>query len=199
MIPDRPLDRLKGDLNGVTIVEFALLLPVMLLLICGTIEAGHMIMARVVLEGAVTEAARLATASLETNETDRDAIMRDSITRAMSDFATAPGQSLTITTTAFRNFSAAYPEDYDDTNHNGRYDLGEAFIDRNQNARWDDASPLTGSTLGGPGDVVSYTARFPKRVLFNFLAGTFGATNGMLPLTATTVVRNEAVVTKTSS
>ncbi len=188
---------LRGDKRGVALVEFALLAPVMLMLICGTIETGHMIFARMVLEGSITEAARKATASLETTESDRDAVMRSSIKQAMSNFPLARGRSITITTAVYHDFSSVTPETFTDINRNGRYDLGETFVDRNRNGRWDNASPIADRTLGGPGDVVSYTVTFPKAVLFGWLSEVFRFRNGIVPLNATTVVRNEAVVRKT--
>lgn len=185
--------RLFADRRGITIVEFAIILPAMLTLICGTIEMGHMILARQVLEGAVVEAARKATASLETSEAQRRQIMVDSVTRSMGAFATAPGQAIDIQTRVYADFSSAYPETYTDQNGNGRYDAGEPYVDRNRNGQWDNATVKTG-TLGGPGDVVSYTVRYPKRVLFGFVGRFIGRSTGVLPLAATTVVRNEAVV-----
>lgn len=188
---------ISSDRRGTTIVEFAVILPAMLTLICGTIELGHMIFARQVLEGAVVEAARKATASLEVSESQRTTIMRDSIKQQMANFPTAPGQQINIATTVYADFSSAYPETYTDSNKNGMYDSGEAYIDRNKNGHWDNATPKTG-TLGGPGDVVSYTVTFPKRVLFGYVGRFIGAANGIIPLKATTVVRNEAVVRKTN-
>ena len=188
----------RADVRGVTIVEFAIILPAMLSLICGAIEFGHMLLARVVLEGAVTEAARAATATLETKESDRTAIMRASIAKSMGDFGTAPGQAIAITTTDYRDFSTAFPETYTDTNANKRYDAGESYVDRNRNGVWDNATPVGNSTLGGPGDVVSYTVRFPKRVLFGFVGSAMGYGSGVIPLSASTIVRNEAVVSSTS-
>jgi len=187
---------LRNDRRGVTIVEFAIILPAMLTLICGGLELAHMIFARVALEGAVVEAARLATASLETNESDRTKAMADYITRTMKPFPTTIGKSISIRTTVYKDFSTAYPENYTDVNRNGRYDLGEPYVDRNANGSWDPAIPIAG-TLGGPGDVVSYTAVFPKRILFGFLAQPLGLTN-TIELKAATVVRNESVVRKTA-
>jgi Flp pilus assembly protein TadG len=186
--------RIRGDIRGVTIVEFAIVLPAMLTLICGAIELGHMLFARVVLEGAVTEAARLSTASLEAGEAKRNSVMRASITSSMKDFAMAPSRTIVITATVYRDFSTAFPETYTDTNGNGRYDTGEPYVDRNKSGTWDSAKPVSGSTLGGPGDVVSYSVRFPKRVLFGFVGNVIGFGSGVIPLTASTVVRNEAVV-----
>lgn len=194
----KSLSTLRANNRGVTIVEFALILPAMLSLICGAIEFGHMLFARVVLEGAVTEAARAATATLETNETQRTAIMRASITQSMKDFGIASGKSVEITTTVYRDFSTAFPETFTDANGNKQYDKGEPYVDRNKNGVWDNATPVAGNTLGGPGDVVSYTAKFPKRVLFGFLGTAMGYGAGGIPLAASTVVRNEAVVTSGS-
>lgn len=139
----------------------------MLTLVCGTIEMGHMILARQVLEGAMVDAARKATASLERNEAARRQIMINSITRSMASFTTAPGQAIDIQTKVYADFSSAFPETFTDRNGNGRYDTSEPYVDRNRNGQWDNAVAKTG-TLGGPGDVVSYTVRFPKRLLFAF-------------------------------
>lgn len=188
--------KLRTDRRGVTIVEFAVILPAMLTLIFGGIELGHMMLARIVLEGSVTEAARAATASLETGEEDRDMIMRESIERAMDSFPVADGEVITIQTTVYRDFRSAYPENYTDVNKNERYDFGEPYVDRNNNGQWDPALPITG-TLGGPGDVVSYTVVYPKKILFGVLQADW-ALGPYIRLGATTVVRNESVVRRTS-
>ena len=177
---------------GVTTVEFAIILPGMLTLICCSLEIGHIIFARMVLEGAVVEAARSATASLETGTAQREAIMRASITRAMLPFPSPTGQTISIETKVYSDFSSAHPETYTDANNDGSYQLGEPYVDRNRNGRWDPATPKEG-TMGGPGDVVSLTANYPKKMLFGFLVRDW-ASGGAFPLRASTVVRNEAVV-----
>ncbi|MBB3692901.1 TadE/TadG family type IV pilus assembly protein [Sphingomonas sp. BK580] len=182
---------LLRDRRGATVIEFALILPAVLSAVCGTIELGHMLVARMVLDGAVIEAARIATASVDNSQAARDAVMRQSITAAMSGFPLATGQQMSIDTRVFADFSTAYPEVYADANGNGRYDLGETFTDRNRNGKWDPATPITG-TMGGAGDVLSITVRYPKKVLFGFL-GTQWAMGSLVNLSATTVVRNEAV------
>ena len=182
---------LLRDRRGATVIEFALILPVLLTAVCGTIELGHMLVARVVLDGAVVEAARVATASVDNSQSARDTVMRQSIANAMGSFPLATGQQMSIDTRVFADFSTAYPEVYADANRNGKYDLGETFVDRNKNGRWDPATPITG-TMGGAGDVLSITVRYPKKVLFGFL-GTQWAMGSLINLSATTVVRNEAV------
>lgn len=178
--------------RGVTIVEFALVAPALLFLICGAIEMGNMIFARQVLEGAVIEAARTATASMETGEKDRAAIMRKSVSDTMKLFPVAAGKSITITTTVFADFASVTPEVYTDANNNGKYDANEPFVDRNKNGKWDPATPKTG-VMGDPGDVISYTVNYPKGVLFKLVGDTIGYADGVEPLSATTVVRNEAL------
>ncbi|WNO55049.1 TadE/TadG family type IV pilus assembly protein [Stakelama saccharophila] len=185
----RPL--LRHDRRAVTAVEFAIVLPALLTLICGTLELGHLLFARTVLDGAVIDASRIATASLETSEEERDAVLRDSIIKSMEDFPLADGRSMTIVTKVYRDFSTSYPESYDDVDGNGQHDLNEPYVDRNRNGEWDPAEPIEG-TLGGPGDVVSYTAIYPKKILFDFLARPLGLQDA-ITISATTVVRNESV------
>ena len=187
---------LAKDRTGVSTVEFAIILPALLTLMCGAIELGHMLLARVVLEGAMTEAARISTASLETAEAQRTTLMEESIEQAMGNFPLADGAHVSVQTIVYGNFSSAHPEPYEDATANGHYDLGESYVDRNANGKWDAATPKTG-TLGGPGDVVSYTVRFPKRILFGFLGAQWLLGDSIM-LTGSTVVRNESVVRRTS-
>lgn len=185
-------DRLRRDRSGATIVEFALVLPVMMILLCGAVEVNNLLFARIMLEGAVVDAARIATASLESTQAERDSAMRTSIGKAMRFFPIQAGRSITIQTKVFHDFSTAYPEPYQDPNKNGKYDLGEPYTDRNKNGVWDAGTPIAGSSMGGAGDVVSVTATYPKKVLFGFLA-TQLALGSAMNISATTVVRNEAV------
>lgn len=184
--------RLAKDIRGVTLIEFSIMLPAMLTMIMGSIEMGHMLYARQVLEGATVEAARKATASLETKESDRTKIMRDTITNQMAPFPLAKNAKIDIATKVYADFSSAFPETYDDVNKNDSYDVGEPYVDRNKNGKWDNTTPKAG-TLGGPGDVVSYTVTFPKALLFGYIGSIIGIQNGTINLKATTVVRNEAV------
>lgn len=156
--------------RGVTIVEFAFLSPIMLFLICGAVEIGHQIFARQVLEGSVMEAARAATATLESSEAERIAVMNARIKLDMKQFPAPAGREISIVTKVYADFASVTPELYTDSNKNGTYDLGEPYVDRNKNGRWDASVPKSG-TLGGPGDVVSYTVTYPKRVLFGFVGG----------------------------
>jgi uncharacterized membrane protein len=188
---------LLASARGVTAIEFAMLLPVLLLLVCGAIDLGYLYLAQTSLNGAVLQAARASAASMEKSESDRNTAMRNSIVQTMSPFGNG---NPTIGTTVYRKFGDSSPEPYIDANNNGHYDPpsgsspGEAFTDRNGNGVWDAAMPVsTGAkTMGDVGDVVNYTATLPVQHLFGML-------NWMTPvvmLKATAVVRNEATRTE---
>lgn len=184
------------DRGGVTTVEFAILIPALFTLLCGTIELAHLVFARTVLDGAVVDAARAATAMLETEEGNRADLMEESIRKTMQPFPLEPGREIMIETTVYRDFGSVTAEYFDDANGNGTYDLGESFTDRNANGQWDPSTPIAGE-LGGPGDVVSYTAVYPKRILFGFLVDFLGMQE-TFNVRSTTVVRNESVVRRST-
>jgi Flp pilus assembly protein TadG len=153
-------NRLPGCDRGVTTIEFAMLLPVLLTLICGAIDLGYFYMAQTSLNGAVLQAARASAASMEKSESDRNSAMRATILKTMSPYNSGDPA---ITTMVYHKFGDSSPEPYIDANNNGHYDPpqgaspGEAFTDRNGNGVWDASTPIaTGAkTMGDVGDVVN--------------------------------------------
>ena len=57
----RPLKLLSGNERGTTIIEFALIAPVLMLVMMGFFDMGHEVYARSVLTGAIQKAARDST------------------------------------------------------------------------------------------------------------------------------------------
>ncbi len=200
----RRLASLRGDTRGASIVEFALVLPVLLLLLCGAIDLGYMYMAQTTLNGALMQAAQVASSSMEKPEADRLAALKSGIVAQMAAYS---GQQPTVTATVYHSFGESLPEDYTDANHNGKYDgptpsfPGEAYTDRNGNGHWDADAPVkTGaSTMGDVGDVVSYSATLKVRHLFGIIdwaaldMGGWG--DGDATLKSYAVMRNEAAKT----
>lgn len=193
--------RLLQNTRGAALIEFAILCPVLLALICGTIEMGYKYTAQTSLTGAVAQAARMSAVTQESSEGARNAAMRKSIAAAMASYTLEPGKTLTVGPTSYDKFGDTFPEEYTDVNKNGKYDgylppvVAEPFVDRNGNGKWDAAIPKAANSTGEPGDVISYTATFPVAHLFGFLTGTILSGNGTT-LTATAVVRNEPVKTE---
>lgn len=175
--------RLRHDIAGAYLVEFALILPVFLMFIMATFDLGVQMYARHVLNGSVTEAARNST--LEKNAASQTAIdtaVRDAMNR-LGSFGT-----VTIKRSNYLDYGDIdKPEQYKDTNGNGRYDLGECFEDANVNGVWDASRAGTGQ--GGAVDVVVIDAEFKFNRLFpgwSFLGQPQQAT-----LKASTAIRNQ--------
>ncbi len=175
------------DERGVTAVEFAMLAPVMILLITGSIEAGHYMMVKTALEGAVATASRESIANLVLDEDTRDGRMRARIKHLMSPYQTAPGHQISIETKVYREIGDSYPEAYEDLNDNGVYDEGEPFDDRNRNGVRDMNVPVEGR-LGDVGDVIRYRVVYPTAPYFSLLTPIFGE---RIDLTTNIVSRNE--------
>lgn len=184
----RFLRRLRADGRGTALIEFAILSPVLLLLIMGTIETAYIWSVRISLEGALNEAARNAKVAMAQTEDQRDTALRAMITRRMSPFAIEEGKTISITTAVFNNIGDTYPEAYQDDNGNKSYDVGENFDDRNKNSVRDNVVTKTGK-FGDLGDVVALNATYPMRRLFTPLAPIFG--EGGTLIKATAIIRNE--------
>ncbi|MGY6551417.1 MAG: TadE/TadG family type IV pilus assembly protein [Erythrobacter sp.] len=186
---------LNKDVLGVAAVEFAMIAPVMILLICGFMEYAHVSSSRTRLEASTMRAARaVAATDCPTNRTE---IMRTIIERAMEGVPSIDDGKVEIITKSYANSfgDVGEPEPFDDLNGNGAWDPGESFIDVNGNGEWDRDMGVVGS-LGGAGQVISYTARFNVASLFNFIAMEFNGSN-VYQIEASTVFRNEPVFRST--
>ncbi len=157
----RVLRRLAADRKGVTIVEFAMVGPVLILMIMGLFDLAHTQYTSSVLYGALQKAGRDLTLETATNSMSTiDARVRDQVSSVMPSGATVTFQRL-----SHYDFSdVALAEDYTDQNTNGRCDNGEPYVDSNANTRWDANRGRSG--LGGARDVVVYTANVTYPRLF---------------------------------
>lgn len=173
----RWLAHLTADASGVTIVEFALVAPVFLVLLMGTFEIGHMAYANAVLNGAVEEAARNAT--LETGDTSAADAEVESIIRKV-----VPGAEFASTRKSYFDFKDLNrPEQWNDSNGNGECDNDENFVDENGNGEWDADIGTTGN--GSAGDVVLYKVTVTYQPIFPL------PLTGEQTLTATAVKKNQ--------
>lgn len=150
--------RLCEDREGVTAVEFALAAPVLLVLLMGIFDIGHMAYVSAVLRGAVQQVARDGT--LETADTTAaDAFVGKLVS------GIAPDAVITTSRQSYYDFAdIARPEAWNDKNDNGRCDDGETFTDENKNGSWDTDVGQSGN--GGANDVVLYTVDVTYKPLF---------------------------------
>ena len=183
----RPTISVNNCERGATLVEFAFVAPIMLLMLCGIFDLAHHAYAKSVLEGTVEKAGRDST--LQTSATAAAGVALDQA--ILADVRQVTGSSATHTAERLRysDFSqVGQPERFvDNPPDNGRYDTGECFEDENGNGAWDADMARTGQ--GGANDVVLYrmTITYPR--LFP-MAGLLGWSSNQ-SISATTTLRNQ--------
>ena len=179
----RLLRALAADTRGVTLVEFAFVSPVLILLLMGLFDFGFQVYARSLLQGAMQEAARNSTLEGgDLSSASLDAAVRGQVHNVI------PAATITFTRTNYANFSdVGQPEEFTDTDGDGECNNNEPFEDLNGNGTWDSDRGSQG--LGGARDAVLYeaTARFPRVFPLHKL---MGGTNEVT-VDASTVLRNQ--------
>jgi Flp pilus assembly protein TadG len=173
---------LYHDERGATVVEFALIMPVLFGLVLVGYDLGTAQYMRAVLEGAMQQAGRAATLqTAQTSQTTIDTYVSDRIK------AVLPGASVAVSRKNYAAFAdAGRPEDFTDTNANGRRDSGECFTDLNGNSTWDADVGKSGN--GSANDIVVYTATVTYATAMPVKM--FGI-NPITTLTASTTLRNQ--------
>ncbi|WP_339827841.1 TadE family protein [uncultured Parasphingorhabdus sp.] len=177
---------LKRDEVGATLVEFAFVAPVLILMIMGILDVGHRIYATAILQGSVQKAAR--DASLDDGAGNASTIDARVKNLMLPVVQAEPISTFDFTRQNYSNFSdVSQPEDFTDTNNDGDCNNGEPYDDINGNDSWDADRGVTGQ--GNAKDAVLYTVRVTYPRLFP-MAGLIG-----LPqeesIEASTVVRNQ--------
>ncbi|MFM6832748.1 MAG: TadE/TadG family type IV pilus assembly protein [Novosphingobium sp.] len=174
---------LMQDTSGVTVVEFALIAPVLLVLLMGTYDVGYQLYASSVLQGALQKAGRDSTIEgAETASSTIDQRVTDQIRMVV------PNATLAYTRKAYATFgNVSKPEDFTDLNSNGVCDKGEPYEDINSNNKWDTDRGKSGQ--GGAKDAVLYsvTMTYPRPLA---VAPMLGMSNTITVKTET-VLRNQ--------
>ena len=182
MSPRHIRTRLVRDESGATIVEFALILPVLCILLLGIFDLGYRSYATSIVQGALHEAGRMATVG-NVNMTQIDARVR----ARLSDFA-GPRSTIAIATESTYDFASVRREE------KLLIDLAPAGY--NQGDCWEE---VTGNTThdanrgragqGGADDIVRYEVRmtYPRIVPI----GRFIGWSDNETIVASTVLRNQ--------
>lgn len=158
----QPKTVLHRDEEGATIVEFALVAPVLIFMMMGVFDIGYGVYMRSVIDGAVQEAAR--DAALESGPSSLSAIdMKVEATiKKLNKNAIVETERKN-----YLNYSdVSRAESFTDSNGNGVCDNGESFGDENDNGDWDEDVGDDG--VGGPRDIVYYTVTVGYNQLFPF-------------------------------
>lgn len=178
------LKRIRRDEDGVTLVEFAIVAPVLLLMIMGIFDMAHSQYTSALMNGAMQKAGRdLTLQNAGVNETAIDATVEGQIRSVIPT-----GATIELVKLSHSDFSdIGEEEDYTDSNGDNQCNDGEPFIDYNNNGQWDADRGETG--IGGAKDAVLYTVNVSYDRLFP-MAGLAGLPE-KVELSASTVLRNQ--------
>jgi len=188
--PLRALDRAFGalragalrDARAATIVEFALILPVLCMMLLGTPDLGYRSYVSSVVQGALHDAARMATVGNVTTAQIQTYVQNK--LQAFSRNAT-----ITTTTRSYSDYSGvSTPERItSDTAPVGVYNQGDCFEDANGNGTYDADRGRSGT--GGSEDVVYFevSMTYPQLIPVGRLFG-WGST---VTTVQNTVLRNQ--------
>lgn len=183
----RRLRRCISNDAGATAVEFAIVAPILMLILFGIIEFGLIFAADILLKNATYDASRAGRTGFVAENSTQDAMVRAILRNEAGVLMDA--DKITIESAAYTGFDTLKkPEPFIDANGNGKRDDGENFTDVNGNGVYDTDQGRAG--YGGTSEVVLYTVSYPWR-LFTPLVGRLVGTDGVLALTATAVVQNE--------
>jgi Flp pilus assembly pilin Flp len=172
---------LRRDEDGATVVEFALIAPVALMLLLGMFDMGYNLYTASVLQGSIQQAAR--NSAIEGAEPDQ---LDASVASAVRNVT--PNAEIAFARKSYANFSdVRTPEDFSDLNGDTICNDGEPFEDVNGNTFWDSDRGTAGG--GGARDAVLYsvTVEYPRAFPVTGLLGL----SEDYSLTVETVLRNQ--------
>lgn len=176
--------RLIACEEGATLVEFALVTPVLLTMVMGLFDLGYNMYTDQMLNGAIQQAAR--SSALESGG-GMSATLDSNVAGAVK--AVAYGATVTFDRKAYASFTdVVHGEDFSDLNADGSCNFGEPYEDVNGNGMWDSQQGTAG--MGGARDAVVYTVTVDYPRLFPIFAFIPGQTTNF-KLMSTTVLRNQ--------
>lgn len=189
--------RLVDDRRGVTIIEFAIITPVMLLVIMGLGDILYQEYAQSILNGALQKAGRdssIQGGADATGTIDAKVIaMMTSIMKQPSQVCPATAASTWCSVRKnYDTFTQVAPEPFTDSDGDGKCDHGEPFMDQNANGTWDADPGVIGQ--GGANDVTLYTMTITYPRLFP-VAGLLGWSSNQT-VVATTLLKNQPYATQ---
>lgn len=154
----RPLFR---DQRGATLVEFAIILPVFVMLLLGGFDIAYRLYVQSVLDGQVAKAGRDSALESGGIEATQDAI-DNSVENGV--LAVASGAELEFTRTSFSSYNriADPGEPFVDSNGNGLCDNGESYEDSNRDGDRDAVGSVTGFSGSKDAIVFTATATYPR-------------------------------------
>ena len=166
------IEKFRSNEDGVSILEFALIAPVVMMMVLGSMDIGHSLFVRATLDGAVQDAARSSSLEGATSLTQQE-LIDEEVASTIRELA--PGAKVTVSRRYYKTFSTAAlaraEEVIEQSPGNLKCDRGESFMDANGNGVWDADGGSDGQ--GGARDIVIITFNVSYKRLFP-LAGLLG-------------------------
>lgn len=177
--------------SGAAALEFAMVVPVLILVMFGIIEFSLIMFTRATMEGATSVSSRLGKTGYSEEGISREQMLTNLLVEKTNGILDP--EKIEIITLVYKSFGdIGRPEPLTvDTNGNGEYDAadGDAYQDINGNGAWD--PDLGEAGLGKAGDIVVYNVRYPWHVMTPVMSSILGDADGNYPLDVSVVVRNE--------
>jgi Flp pilus assembly protein TadG len=175
--------------EGATAVEYAIILPVVLLLIMGIVEYNTIMYAMSVLSGSTVAAAREGATGYQAAGSSSRQQYIYSLVQSHSAGLLDPNK-LTISSKSYANFAdIGQPEPcLKPAAGPCPGTPGVNFVDVNGNGTWDQDQGAAG--LGASGDIVVYTVSYPWPIYTPLLKPFLGS-SGIYTLKSSAVVKNE--------
>jgi Flp pilus assembly protein TadG len=149
----RRILRVGEEQSGVTIVEFGLLAPVLIVMLLGMFDVAHTLYVQAALQGVVQKTARDST--IQNNNTAAgQAALDATITAQVKKIDNVA--VVTPTRLYYKDYADAARtyEPFSDANGDGKCDNNESYTDENGNGVWD---AQLGTSAGGAQDKTLYT------------------------------------------
>jgi len=185
-LPNQLGDISQND-DGSTIVEFALIAPLLAMLLVAIMEFGMVMFSSILMESGLRDASRYGITGREvTGSTRLEYIVQIISVRTIGLIDMDEANVEVLVYPGFAEVGSG--EDFVDGNANGSFDAGETYTDSNGNGAWDSDIGVAGA--GSAGDIVLYRISYDWPLLTPF-ADQFMGTDGHFTLRASIAVRNE--------
>jgi Flp pilus assembly protein TadG len=175
--------------GGNTIIEFAVVAPMLFLILSGIIELGLILFTTSAMEGATNVGSRIGKTGY-TQGGSREDYIRTQITKLTGGFLNS--SSLSISILSYSSFSnIGQPEPcLIPASPPCPGVAGVNFTDINGNGTWD--ADQGAASAGGSGSVVLYRTSYPWHLFTPIMSSLLG-TSGVYTITAVAAVRNEQI------
>ena len=173
--------------SGTSALEFALAIPVFVLMMAGVIEISMIMFVSVLAEGGLREASRYGITGQNPAEGTLEEQLVSMVQEHTHGLIELSSDNVNFKVYAdYTHINAVEP--FEDDNGNGTWDAGESFTDWNGNGSWDEDTGTDGT--GAAGDIVLYEIDYQWEFMTP-LFKVFGGDDGKLDLNAAIAVRNE--------